>query len=64
MRGIFLIHVFESNNAQQGRLLFPTCGQFWQEIVQKGNVITTPLIQDLAGSEVIQSAVSGHRKIS
>jgi hypothetical protein len=51
-----LIHVFESNNGQQGRLLFPTSGQFWQETVQKGNVITSPLIRDVAGSAVIAFA--------
>jgi hypothetical protein len=51
-----LIHVFESNNGQQDRLLFPTSGQFWQETVQKGNIITTPLIRDVAGSAVIAFA--------
>jgi len=50
--GDILIHVFESDNGQQGRLLFQTGGQFWQDAVQKGNVITTPMLR-VATSEVL-----------
>jgi hypothetical protein len=50
--GDILIHVFESDNGQQGRLLFPTSGQFWQNTVQKGNVITTPTLR-VTTSEVL-----------
>jgi AAA ATPase containing von Willebrand factor type A (vWA) domain len=50
--GDILIHVFESDNGQQGRLLFQTGGQFWQDTVQKGNVITTPMLR-VATSEVL-----------
>src|SRR5207249_3316120 len=39
--GDILIHVFESDNGQQGRLLFQTDGQYWQDTNKKGNVITT-----------------------
>jgi len=50
--GEILIHVFESDNGQQGRLLFPTTGQFWQNTVQKGNVITTPALR-VSTSEIL-----------
>jgi hypothetical protein len=50
--GDILIHVFESDNGQQGRLLFQTGGQFWQDTAQKGNVITTPMLR-VATSEVL-----------
>jgi len=50
--GDILIHVFESDNRQQGRLLFQTQGQFWQNTAQKGNVITTPMLR-VATSEVL-----------
>jgi hypothetical protein len=50
--GDILIHVFESDNGQQGRLLFQTGGQFWQDTARKGNVITTPLLR-VATSEVL-----------
>jgi hypothetical protein len=50
--GDILIHVFESDNGQQGRLLFQTGGQFWQDTVKKGNVITTPMLR-VATSEVL-----------
>jgi hypothetical protein len=50
--GDILIHVFESDNGQQGRLLFQTGGQFWQDTVQKGNVINTPMLR-VATSEVL-----------
>ena len=57
--GDILIHVFESDNGQQGRLLFPTGGQFWQNTVQKGNVITTPTLR-VTTSEVL---VFAHARI-
>ena len=50
--GEILIHVFESDNGQQGRLLFQTDGQYWQDTNQKGNVITTPMLP-VASSEVL-----------
>jgi hypothetical protein len=50
--GDILIHVFESDNGQQGRLLFQTGGQFWQNTAQKGNVVTTPMLR-VATSEVL-----------
>jgi hypothetical protein len=50
--GDILIHVFESDNGQQGRLLFPTTGQFWQNTIQKGNVITTPELR-VSTSEIL-----------
>lgn len=50
--GEILIHVFESDNGQQGRLLFSTTGQFWQNTVQKGNVITTPALR-VSTSEIL-----------
>jgi hypothetical protein len=50
--GDILIHVFESDNGQQGRLLFQTGGQFWQDTVKKGNVITTPMLR-VATSELL-----------
>jgi hypothetical protein len=50
--GDILIHVFESDNGQQGRFLFPTGGQFWQDTVKKGNVITSPTLR-AAGSEIL-----------
>jgi hypothetical protein len=40
-----LIYVLESANGQQGRLLFPTNGQFWQDTVRKGDAITTPILR-------------------
>jgi hypothetical protein len=50
--GDILIHVFESDNGQQGRLLFQTGGQFWQDTNKKGNVITTPMLR-VTTSEVL-----------
>ena len=50
--GDILIHVFESDNGQQGRLLFQTDGQYWQDTNKKGNVITTPMLR-VATSEVL-----------
>jgi len=50
--GDILIHVFESDNGQQGRLLFQTGGQFWQDTTRKGNVITTPMLR-VGTSEVL-----------
>lgn len=50
--GEILIHVFESDNGQQGSLLFPTSGQFWQDTVHKGNVITTPALR-VSTSEIL-----------
>jgi hypothetical protein len=57
--GEILIHVFESDNGQQGRLLFPTSGQFWQDTVQKGNVITTPALR-VSTAEIL---VFGHARV-
>ena len=50
--GDILIHVFESDNGQQGRLLFQTDGQYWQDTNKKGNVITTPMLR-VGTSEVL-----------
>jgi hypothetical protein len=50
--GDILIHVFESDNGQQGRLLFQTGGQFWQDTARKGNVITTPMLR-VASSQIL-----------
>src|SRR5207244_1731338 len=58
--GDILIHVFESDNGQQGRLLFQTGGQFWQDTTQKGNVITTPMLR-VASSEVL---IFTHARVS
>jgi hypothetical protein len=51
--GDIMIKVFESDSGQQGRFLFPTGGQFWQNTTSKGNIITTPLLRGVASSEVI-----------
>jgi hypothetical protein len=51
--GDIMIKVFESDNGQQGRFLFPTGGQFWQSTTSKGNTITTPLLRGVGSSEVI-----------
>jgi hypothetical protein len=50
--GDILIHVFESDNGQQGRLLFQTDGQYWQDTNKKGNVITTPMLR-VASSQIL-----------
>jgi len=50
--GDILIHVFESDNGQQGRLLFQTDGQYWQDTNKKGNVITTPMLR-VGTSEIL-----------
>ncbi len=50
--GDILIHVYESDKGQQGRLLFQTDGQYWQDTNKKGNVITTPMLR-VATSEVL-----------
>jgi hypothetical protein len=50
--GDILIHVFESDNGQQGRLLFQTDGQYWQDTNKKGDVITTPMLR-VGTSEVL-----------
>jgi len=50
--GDILIYVFESDNGQQGRLLFQTDGQYWQDTNKKGNVITTPMLR-VGTSEVL-----------
>src|SRR5262249_37699159 len=43
--GDIMIKVFEADNGQQGRFLFPTGGQFWQGTTSKGNVIATPMLR-------------------
>jgi hypothetical protein len=50
--GDILIHVYESDKGQQGRLLFQTDGQYWQDTNKKGNIITTPMLR-VATSEVL-----------
>jgi hypothetical protein len=43
--GDIMIKVFESDNGQQGRFLFPTGGQFWQSTTSKDKVIATPMLR-------------------